>query len=159
MNDYSVHLVEVRKNNLPLQNENNKDLFQLCSIVLDTEKTDEQKKKEAIQYGQEHDIDEEVLYTLAEVTNYELHSGNVEKGEMTMCTFFDHLVEQGVEQGAEQAIISLTLKKISKKLSPEETADMLETDIGMIRQIYNIKAAHPECGEKEIYELMSGKIK
>lgn len=67
-----------------------------------------------------------------------------------MCTFFDHLVEQGIEQG----VICQTLKKIAKNLSPEQTADMLEADINTIRQIYNIKAANPEYNEKEIYEAM-----
>lgn len=149
VNDYSIHLVEVKKNNLPLRNEDNQNLFKLCSIVLDTEKTDEQKKKEAIQYEKEHKIDKEVLCVLADVTNHKLLKED-KKGAMTMCTFFDNLVEQGIEQG----IICLTLKKIAKNVSPEQTADMLETDIDTIRRIYSIKAANPEYNEKEIYEAM-----
>lgn len=148
VNDYGIHLVEVRENDLPLQNENNQDLFKLCSIVLDTKKPDEQKKKEAIQYEREHRINEEVLYALADITNYDLCEEK--RGAMNMCTFFDHLVEQGIEQG----VICQTLKKIAKNLSPEQTADMLEADINTIRQIYNIKAANPEYNEKEIYEAM-----
>lgn len=156
VNDYSVHLIEVKKNNLPLQNEKNQDLFKLCSIVLDTGKADEQKRKEAIQYEKEHKIDEEVLHVLAEVTNHELPKENEEnkKGAMTMCTFFDHLVEQGIEQGIEQGVISQTLKKISKNVSPEQTADMLEADIDTIRQIYRIKASNPQYSEREIYKAM-----
>lgn len=148
VNDYGIHLVEVRENDLPLRNENNQDLFKLCSIVLDTKKPDEQKKKEAIQYEREHRINEEVLYALADITNYDLCEEK--RGAMNMCTFFDHLVEQGIEQG----VICQTLKKIAKNLSPEQTADMLEADINTIRQIYNIKAANPEYNEKEIYEAM-----
>lgn len=128
------------------------DLFKLCSIVLDTKKPDEQKKREAIQYEREHRIDEEVLYALADITNYDLCEEK--RGAMNMCTFFDHLVESGVEQGMEQGVICQALKKIAKNLSPEQTADMLEADINIIRQIYNIKAANPEYNEKEIYEAM-----
>ena len=46
------------------------------------------------------------------------------------------------------------MKKIAKSLTVEETADMLETDISVIKRIYDIKASNPEYGEKEIFEAM-----
>ena len=71
-----------------------------------------------------------------------------------MCNFGEAILEQGMEQGMERGIIGLTLKKIAKNLTVEETADMLETDIGIIQQIYDIKASHPEYGKKEIFEAL-----
>ena len=43
---------------------------------------------------------------------------------------------------------------MAKNLSIEETADMLETEIEVIQQIYNIKTIHPEYGEQEIFEAI-----
>lgn len=151
VNDYKMHLIEVKENNLPLINQNNRDLFKMCSIVLDEKKTDVQKREEVMQYEKEHKIEEEVLYALASATNCELHREN-KGGEITMCTFFENLKEEGIQQG----IIGLTLKKFAKNLSAEETADMLETDISVIQQIYEIKAAHSNYGEKEILEIIRG---
>ena len=165
VNDYKMHLIEVKDNNLPLSNPNNRTLFQLCSIVLDEKKTDAQKREAAMQYEKEHKIDEEVLYALAGATNCDLRKED-ERGEMTMCTFFENMKEEGRQEGrqegrlegrtegAECRIIGQTLKKIAKSLTVEETADMLETDISVIKRIYDIKASNPEYGEKEIFEAM-----
>ena len=71
-----------------------------------------------------------------------------------MCTFFENMKEEGRTEGAECRIIGLTLKKIAKSLTVEETADMLETDISVIKRIYDIKTSNPEYGEKEIFEAM-----
>ena len=114
-----------------------------------------------MQYEKEHKIDEEVLYALAGATNCDLHKED-ERGEMTMCTFFENMKEEGRQEGrlegrtegAECRIIGQTLKKIAKSLTVEETADMLETDISVIKRIYDIKASNPEYGEKEIFEAM-----
>ena len=75
-----------------------------------------------------------------------------------MCTFFENMKEEGRQEGrtegAECRIIGLTLKKIAKSLTVEETADMLETDSSVIKRIYDIKASNPGYGEKEIFEAM-----
>ena len=71
-----------------------------------------------------------------------------------MCTFFENMKEEGRTEGAEWRIIELVLKKIAKNLPVEATADMLEMDISVIQQIYNIKASNPEYGEREIFEAM-----
>lgn len=161
VNDYKMYLIEAKDNNLPLENQNNRALFQLCSIILDEKKSNDQKQKEAIQYEKEHKIDEEVLYALAGATNCDLRKENM-RGEMTMCTFFENMKEEGRQEGrqegrtegAEWRIIELVLKKIAKNLPVEATADMLEMDISVIQQIYNIKASNPEYGEREIFEAM-----
>ena len=189
VNDYKMHLIEVRNNNLPLSHPNNRALFQLCSIILDEKKTNARKQEEIIQYEKENKIDEEVLYALAGVTNCNLHREE-KRGEMSMCTFFESMkeearqegielgiergieqgiergiergieqgiergIEQGIERGIEHSIIGLTMKKISKNLSVMEIADMLETDINFVQQIYDIKAANPEYEEKEIFEAI-----
>ena len=155
VNNYKMHLIEVRENNLPLLNQNNRDLFQLFSIVLDKEKTDEQKIEAAMEYEKEHKIDDEVLYVLASTTNCELREEN-EREEITMCTFFENLKAEGRAEGIGQGIIELALKKYAKNLSVTETADILETDINLIQQIYDIKAANPEYAEKEIFDIIWG---
>lgn len=110
-----------------------------------------------MQYEKEHKIDEEVLYALAGATNCDLRKKN-ERGEMTMCTFFENLKaegrQEGRQEGATRSLIGLTLKKIAKNLTVEETADMLETDISVIKQIYDIKTSNPEYGEEEIFEAI-----
>ena len=161
VNDYKMHLIEVRNNNLLLSHPDNRALFQLCSIILDEKKTNAQKQEEVIKYEKENKIDEEVLYALAEVTNCNLHRGE-EKGEMSMCTFFESMkeearqegIELGIECGIEHGIIGLTIKKIAKNLPVMEIADMLETDIDFVQQVYDIKAANPEYEEKEIFDVI-----
>ena len=153
INDYKMHLIEVRNNNLPLSHPNNRALFQLCSIILDEKKTNAQKQEAVIQYEKENKIDEEVLYALAGVTNCNLHREE-SRGEMSMCTFFESMKEEGRQEGIERGIIGATLKKIAKNLSAVETADMLEADIDFVQQIYDIKAANPEYEEKEIFEAI-----
>ena len=92
---------------------------------------------------------EEIIKRLEEVYHIPKNQ-KLEGGIQTMCNFGEAILEQGMERG----IIGLTLKKIAKNLTVEETADMLETDIGIIQQIYDIKASHPEYGEKEIFEVL-----
>ena len=96
---------------------------------------------------------EEIIKRLEEVYHIPKNQ-KLEGGIQTMCNFGEAILEQGMEQGMERGIIGLTLKKIAKNLTVEETADMLETDIGIIQQIYDIKASHPEYGEKEIFEVL-----
>lgn len=90
---------------------------------------------------------------LASTTNCELREEN-ERGEITMCTFFENLKEEGRAEGIGQGIVELALKKYAKNLPVTETADMLETDINLIQQIYDIKAANPGYGEKEIFDVI-----
>ena len=51
-------------------------------------------------------------------------------------------------------MLSFSIKTESKNLPAEETAEMLETDISVIQQIYDIKAANPQYGEIEIFEAI-----
>ena len=65
-------------------------------------------------------------------------------------------LEQGLEQGRTEGellkLIRLTYRKYMKKLTAEETADMLEEDAETIRKIYRaIEAAGSEDADK-IYE-------
>lgn len=98
--------------------------------------------------------------TADEKTRQQLEAREKQQRDMMSAKEFGYQIglEQGLEEGRargiEQGIISQTLKKIAKSLTVEETADMLETDIGIIKQIYDIKASHPEYGEKEIFEAL-----
>ena len=47
------------------------------------------------------------------------------------------------------------LKKVSKNMSAEEIADMLEEDIDLIVRIYNTLKKHPDWNDEKVYESLS----
>ena len=51
VNDYKMHLIEARKNNLKLHNINNIDLFNLLEILLNKDEKLKETKEKAIQYA------------------------------------------------------------------------------------------------------------
>ena len=114
-----------------------------------------------MEYEKENEIDEDVVYALAGATNCNLQREK-QKGEVTMCTFFENMKEEGrregieigMEHGIEIGIIDATLKMFAKNMTIEETADILEKDISFIHRIYDIKAAHPAYGATEICEAI-----
>jgi len=70
-------------------------------------------------------------------------------------------LRQGLSQGLSQGLaegeakgkaemIEVIIKKIDKKKTVEEIADMLEQDAGYIRAIANLKKAHPEYSALEM---------
>ena len=60
-------------------------------------------------------------------------------------------------KGAGAKVISKALIKIAKGLSVPEIADMLEEDEPLIQRIYDIKIAHPDRNEEEIWKLLCEK--
>lgn len=99
VNDYKVHLVEARKNNLRLHNINNQNLFNLLEILLDRESTTLQIKEKAINYAREHDVDKYVIMTAAGVSNCKMNYNMNEKGDVDMCTVFEETWKEGKAEG------------------------------------------------------------
>ena len=106
VNDYKMHLIEARKNNLKLHNINNIDLFNLLEILLNKDEKLKETKEKAIQYASEHDVDKSVIMTVAGAANckmdYDMIAG---KGSVDMCTVFEETRTEGRLEGRAEEII------------------------------------------------------
>lgn len=100
VNDYKMHLIEARKNNLKLHNINNIDLFNLLEILLNKDEKLKETKEKAIQYASEYDVDKSVIMTVAGAANckmdYDMIAG---KGSVDMCTVFEETRFEGRLEG------------------------------------------------------------
>ena len=100
VNDYKMHLIEARKNNLKLHNINTIDLFNLLEILLNKDEKLKETKEKAIQYASEHDVDKSVIMTVAGAANckmdYDMIAG---KGSVDMCTVFEETRFEGRLEG------------------------------------------------------------
>ena len=94
VNDYKIHLVEAKDNNLILHNENNKDLFNLLEILLNTEMSRHEVKEKAIQYSEEHNPEKVVVMTVAGATNTKLDYDSFANGDGRMCTVFEEIAKE-----------------------------------------------------------------
>lgn len=100
VNDYKMHLVEARKNNLVFHNINNKDLFNLFEILLDNSRKLNETKEKAIEYAREHKVDKSVIMTVAGATNRKMDYNLIEmKGDADMCTVFEETWKDGEAKG------------------------------------------------------------
>ena len=100
VNDYKMHLVEARKNNLEFHNINNKNLFNLFEILLDKNRKLDETKKKAIEYAKEHKVDKSVIMTVAGATNRKMDYNSIEmKGDADMCTVFEETWKDGEAKG------------------------------------------------------------
>lgn len=130
VNDYKMLLVEARENDLQFHNINNRDLFNLLKILLDSNRPMNETKDMAIDYAREHDVDKSVVMTVAGAANCKLDYNAFEKGDGSMCTLFEKIakeneamgklkgeakgiVETGYEFGASETDI---LKRLQQKL-------------------------------------------
>ena len=110
VNDYKMLLVEAKENNLVLHNVNNKDLFNLLEILLDTELPKNKVKEKAIQYSEEHKTEKSVIMTIAGATNTKLDYNLLAKGDGRMCTVFDEIAKEGRLDGEAKGIIETGLE-------------------------------------------------
>ena len=99
VNDYKMLLVEAKENNLVLHNVNNRDLFNLLEILLDTELPKNKVKEKAIQYSEEHNTEKTVIMTVAGATNTKLNYNALAKGDGRMCTVFDEIAKESEAVG------------------------------------------------------------
>ena len=99
VNDYKMLLVEAKENNLVLHNANNRDLFNLLEILLDTELPKNRIKEKAIQYSEEHNTEKTVIMTVAGATNTKLDYDLLTEGDGRMCTVFDEIARESEAAG------------------------------------------------------------
>lgn len=103
VNDYKMHLVEARKNDLKLHNVNNKDLFNLLEILLDKNNKLSVTREKAINYAREHKVEKSVIMTVAGAANCKMdYNRMLKKGDADMCTVFEETRKEGVAQGVTQ---------------------------------------------------------
>ena len=124
VNDYKMHLVEARKNDLKLHNVNNKDLFNLLEILLDKNNKLSVTREKAINYAREHKVEKSVIMTVAGAANCKMdYNRMLKKGDADMCTVFEEtrtegeakgIVETGYEFGLSENDI---LARLQKKLN------------------------------------------
>lgn len=105
INDYKMHLVEARKNNLKLHNINNRDLFNLLEILLNKSGKLNEIREKAINYAKEHSVEKSVIMTVAGAANCKLDYNLIaERGDADMCTVFEETRKEGVIEGVAQGI-------------------------------------------------------
>ena len=103
VNDYKMHLVEARKNNLKLHNINNQDLFNLLEILLDKNGKLNEIREKAINYAREHKVEKSVMMTVAGAANCKMDYNLIErKGDADMCTVFEETRKEGIAEGMAQ---------------------------------------------------------
>ena len=124
VNDYKMHLIEARKNNLKLHNINNRDLFNLLEILLDVNKGVKETKEKAIKYTKDHDVNKSVIMTAAGAANCKMNFNMLtDKESGNMCRVFEEtwaegraqeIVETGYEFGLSEKDI---LARLQNKLN------------------------------------------
>jgi hypothetical protein len=129
VNDYKMNLIEARKNELVLHNMNNKNLFNLLEILLNTEQSPKEAKRRAIEYSQNHKVDKSVAMAVAGAVNCKLDYNAIEwKGDDIVCTVFEAeraegeakgIIETGYEFGVSKEDI---LQRLQDKLQISLTA-------------------------------------
>ena len=97
INNYTINVVELKKNNLNLQNKNNIDLFKIMSIVYDMNRDRQERKQLLSQYEANQTIDECVVDVIASITKMNINYNKA--GEQKMCTLWDEVREEGREEG------------------------------------------------------------
>lgn len=110
VNDYKMLLVDAKENNLVLHNVNNRDLFKLLEILLDTELPKHKVKEKAIQYSEEHNTEKTVIMTVAGAINTKLDYDSLTEGDGRMCTVFDEIAKEGEVKGEAKGIIETGLE-------------------------------------------------
>ncbi len=106
INDYKMHLIEARKNNLKLHNINNQDLFNLFEILLDRRGRLNETREKAIKYAKEHDVEKTVIMTVAGAANCKMDYDMIaRKGDADMCTVFEETRAEGKVEGEAKGII------------------------------------------------------
>ena len=100
VNDYKMHLVEARKNNLKFHNINNRDLFNLFGILLNEKGCINEIKEKAIDYAKRNKVEKSVIMTITGAANCKIgYKLNSKKGETNMWTVFEETWKEGKMEG------------------------------------------------------------
>ena len=135
VNDYKMLLVEARENGLQFHNINNKDLFSLLEIILDSSLSKNERKEQAIEYSRQNKTDRTVAMTVAGATNMKLDYDAFGKGEDGMCTLFKEIAEEGRARGIIETGLDFGL---SEKEILERLQIKLEISLEMAQEYFKM---------------------
>lgn len=154
VSNYDIKIIDMKKNNLNLNNQNNKDLFKVLSIVYDNEKDRKERGQELAEYEYSRRIDDKVIDVIAATTGIKIDYDK--EGERKVCRLWEELREDGRDEGALINLISLCCQKYKKGLPPEVAADHLEQKVEDIKRIYAAIEATNTQDADEIYKYLFG---
>lgn len=144
VNDYPMHLIEVRADEPALNNKDNINLFEICRMIYNHTKSLTERKKQVIDYAEKNEVKEEVLKAAGVAVGKKIELDRKE-GD-TMCTFFDELEREcrlegkregrreGMMQKAVQVVKNLMQKQ---KLSLEDACELAEISVENYRKYAN----------------------
>ena len=128
VNDYHMHLVEIKNSNLKLNHKHNKDLFQICSMLYNHSETLAQRKEHVTNYAEQHHVDQNVLHTAGAIVGKELTI--TQKEGKTMCSFFEELEAQCRQEGKLQKACQVVRNAMEKLgLSLEAACELAEISV------------------------------
>lgn len=154
VSNYDIKIIDMKKNNLNLNNQNNKDLFKVLSIVYDNEKDRKERGQELAEYEYSRRIDDKVIDVIAATTGVKIDYDK--EGERKVCRLWEELREDGRDEGALINLISLCCQKYKKGLPPEVAADHLEQKVEDIKRIYAAIETTNTQDADEIYKYLFG---
>lgn len=154
VSNYDIKIIDMKKNNLNLNNQNNKDLFKVLSIVYDNEKDRKERGQELAEYEYSRRIDDKVIDVIAATTGVKIDYDK--EGERKVCRLWEELREDGRDEDALINLISLCCQKYKKGLPPEVAADHLEQKVEDIKRIYAAIEATNTQDADEIYRYLFG---
>lgn len=100
-------------------------------------------------------IDIEAANTINTFTNLNLKI-NQKEATVNMCKAWEDHRQSGINEGSATKLIKQTLKKITKKYTVEQTAEMLEESPETIQKIYDIAARMaPDYDIEKIYHELT----
>ena len=154
VSNYDIKIIDMKKNNLNLNNQNNKDLFKVLSIVYDNEKDRKERGQELAEYEYSRRIDDKVIDVIAATTGVKIDYGKEDKRKV--CRLWEELREDGREEGILITLITQCCQKYKKNLPPEVAADHLEQKVEDIKRIYAAIEATNTQDADEIYKYLFG---
>ena len=132
VNDYKMHLVEARKNNLKFHNINNRDLFNLFGILLNEKGCINEIKEKAIDYAKRNKVEKSVIMTLTGAANCKIgYNLNSKKGETNMWTVFEETWKDGKMEGKAEEIVEIGYEF---GLSENDILERLQTKLNISLQ-------------------------
>ena len=156
--NYRLNIVEVCNNNLIFNNQNNRDLFSLLSIICNPELTIGEKRTRVGNYEKEHNVDSKVARAVTATSNISIKGY---KEETKVYTVWEEIRKEGEKHGKEIGEMVKLINQVCKKIgryTVSDIADMLEEDEQTIACIIeHAKKYEPdyEAHAEDIYNDMN----
>ena len=102
VNDYKMNLIELRDNNLVLNNADNRDLFNLFRLLYDASMTKKERRQKVLEYNDEHKVSTSVALAVASAANSKVSLDKIAQGDGDMCSVFDEIAQENKQLGKEE---------------------------------------------------------